>query len=462
MGHSNGGQGAWWVAERYPDRVLGVIPAAGYFKSQAYVSLGMSRSAHFIDPSLRAILDSSLTADDNDLFVTNLVDTPVLAIHGGDDENVPTWHTRELVNTLKIWNPNADVVFREDKGKPHWYPDVLLHEDVQRFIDRVSTSERCPPTRSTFFTLTTVVPAESGTMHGWRINLLQVPGRLARLHVTNNDGKIELKTTNVHAASVDLGRFGPIKTLSVNGHLIERDLSSMGILWLEVVDINAGTWRHKLVEQDVTPENYPIQRFGRSQAILSTQGPIVLVVPFEAESPKLSTELSIALRIAHDLDTFHKLDALIMSANDAMDVLRGHDVWTYMRGNVVVIGGYNAAVTREIFHKSGSGLTWSEGSGWSLGDRSFNDPATGGLALQQHPWHDEGVSLVLMGSDDVGLEQAARLFPIRTGVALPDYVFVGKHADKVGAAAVEAAGYWESFRANNWKWRCNARLSWPN
>lgn len=42
----------------------------------------MFRSAHFIDPSLRAILDSAATPDDNDLFLSNLVHTPVLAVHG--------------------------------------------------------------------------------------------------------------------------------------------------------------------------------------------------------------------------------------------------------------------------------------------------------------------------------------------------------------------------------------------
>jgi hypothetical protein len=45
------------------------------------------RSAHFIDPFLRAVLESSFTPDDNDLFLTNLVDTPALVIHGC----VPNW-----------------------------------------------------------------------------------------------------------------------------------------------------------------------------------------------------------------------------------------------------------------------------------------------------------------------------------------------------------------------------------
>ncbi|KIM87649.1 hypothetical protein PILCRDRAFT_815224 [Piloderma croceum F 1598] len=109
FGHSNGGQGAWHMASKYPDRVLAVVSAAGYIKSQLYVPLTMSRSQHFIDPSLRAILDTALTGDDNDLFMSNLVDTPILAIHGGRDDNVPTWHSREIFGVLKTWNPNANV-----------------------------------------------------------------------------------------------------------------------------------------------------------------------------------------------------------------------------------------------------------------------------------------------------------------------------------------------------------------
>lgn len=59
-----------------------VVPAAGYIKSQAYVPWCMSHFAHFVDPALRAVLDSSLTPDDNDLFLGNLVGKPVLALHG--------------------------------------------------------------------------------------------------------------------------------------------------------------------------------------------------------------------------------------------------------------------------------------------------------------------------------------------------------------------------------------------
>lgn len=47
-----------------------------------FVFNNICRSGHFIDPMLRAILESSLTPDDNDIHLSNLVDVDLLAIHG--------------------------------------------------------------------------------------------------------------------------------------------------------------------------------------------------------------------------------------------------------------------------------------------------------------------------------------------------------------------------------------------
>ena len=58
------------------------VPAAAYIKSQQYIPLSMSRGAHFMDPSHHMILDASLTPDDNDLFLSNVADTKILAVHG--------------------------------------------------------------------------------------------------------------------------------------------------------------------------------------------------------------------------------------------------------------------------------------------------------------------------------------------------------------------------------------------
>lgn len=58
------------------------VPAAGYIKSQQYIPLSLSRGSHFLDASRNAVLLSALTPDDNDLFMSNVVNTPILAIHG--------------------------------------------------------------------------------------------------------------------------------------------------------------------------------------------------------------------------------------------------------------------------------------------------------------------------------------------------------------------------------------------
>jgi hypothetical protein len=42
----------------------------------------MFRSARYIDPALHAILETSLTPDDEDLFATNVMNKPVLVVHG--------------------------------------------------------------------------------------------------------------------------------------------------------------------------------------------------------------------------------------------------------------------------------------------------------------------------------------------------------------------------------------------
>ena len=49
--------------------------------------------------------------------------------------------------------------------------------------------------------------------------------------------------------------------------------------------------------------------------------------------------------------------------------------------------------------------------------------------------------LFIIANDQSGLERAVRLFPMRTGLALADWMVIGKLADKLGAAGIEKAGY---------------------
>ncbi|KAJ7445786.1 hypothetical protein B0H11DRAFT_2086878 [Mycena galericulata] len=423
MGHSNGGQGSWYLAARFPDRVLGVVPAAGYIKSQAYVPLLMSRSAHFIDPAVRAILESSLTPDDNDLFLSNLVDTPVLAVHGGNDDNVPVWHSREAVSVLEAWSTDGNVTFREDARQLHWYPSILKNDQVQAFIDEVVQSSSLPRPCSKIFTLTVAVPAESGSLHGWKIERLRVPGRLGRLTVDAFTGnQLRIVTSNVDRFSVRADMWD-IESLYVDNSLVEfsPQMHRHGIITFESVRCRA--WK-------AVPQKATNQASARIQSFLSTSAPFRLVVLDETNTQ----HNSLALRIAHDLNAYHRLDAEIISGYAALpDELEGN------MGNILIVGDASSPVLAKMLENSETPFR-VENDRLSLMENTFDDPGLGILFLHPHPQNGDGQVLFILSTDSAGLERAGRLFPIRTGVTVPDWLITSRRAEQIGAGGVIGAG----------------------
>ncbi|KAH9946364.1 uncharacterized protein BXZ73DRAFT_37690 [Epithele typhae] len=439
MGHSNGGQGAWYTSARFPDRVLGVIPAAGYIKSQAYVPWVMSRSAHYVDPGLRAVLDSSLTPDDNDLFLTNVVHTPILAIHGGDDDNVPVWHTREAVSVVRTWNPQANITYREDPGEPHWYDSLFAREDVASFLSANLASEKSV-TLPLSFTLTVAIPSDSGTMHGWAIQSLSVPGRLSRIAVTMDVGTIDVRTSNVDAFTIPVG-------------LLPRDLvNSPIVVDGQTITLDEASWEQpefilglaKESTWTVSPyspsSTITIARTGRIANFLTTHAPFTIVA-----ATNVPSQLSSALRIAHDLNIYHKLDAEIIDDDEATRRLRDGQLGA---GNIAVLSiGATGPFATALLEQKKTPFELEDGV-LSLRGRKLDGPSTATLFLHPHPSNPDGLTLFVHGSDAAGQERARRLFPIRTGIAVPDWIVIGPHADERGSGGVESAGVW----GNDWTW----------
>lgn len=122
-----------------------------------------------------------MTPDDNDLFMTNVVGKPVLVVHGGDDDNVPVWHGRESFGIVETWNrilgTTSNIVMKEDKNQLHFYPTVFNNSRVREFINGLLESPQNRIELFEPFTLTVFIPEESGSLHGWRIEKVRVPGR---------------------------------------------------------------------------------------------------------------------------------------------------------------------------------------------------------------------------------------------------------------------------------------------
>ncbi|KAJ3788745.1 hypothetical protein GGU10DRAFT_345240, partial [Lentinula aff. detonsa] len=494
MGHSNGGQGAWYISERFPDRVLGVIPASAYIKSQSYVPWTMSHSAHFADPFLQAILQTSLTPDDNDLFVGNLHGKDVLAIHGGNDENVPVWHSRELVgvfqNLLNGIDSNISrIEFLEFLDQPHWFPSVLNNEQVQSFIDQLldrGELDTQPTTDPEAFTLTVAIPAESGSMRGWHVEKLLIPGRLGRVHVcvTHRGSlavRVDIKTTNILEFSVDPNLSGVLKQNSelwIDGGRMKLDekISQAGeILYFKAIEPRI--WKLN------SDSHNTLQLSGRMQTILSSPtlansselmgpAPLVLVVPDpalhseSAPAGTLSHAMSVALRLSHDLLLYHQLDSEVIFDSEVNSALSKLGSMSALgKGNVVVVGN-EAATGLQMALKSGE----ADFSVNNFIDRNAIlakvsvgpegpdlQPGQGILFLHPHPMRSFAKMVLLQSTDTsgVGLERAARLFPIRTGVPVPDWIIIGADNGR-GEGNIVATGIWDS----EWNW--NRAMSWSS
>ncbi|KAF5324468.1 hypothetical protein D9611_004528 [Ephemerocybe angulata] len=420
IGHSNGGQGVWHISTHYPDRIIAgellhcegqtnkinkgyrqtAAPTAGYIKSQAYIPLTESRSAHFIDPSLRAILESSLTPDDNDLHLTNAAHLPIQAIHGH---------------------------YQEDPGEKHWYSTVLNNTTVQDFID-AHIHSTAPQGHPSSFSLTVSNPTEAGSLYGWKIHSLTIPGRLGTLRITTDgDGLARVSTTNVLRFSIE-----DSKSLS---SLTALTIASTSFPTGKFIDFPVHFVREKGVWTTTAESTLRSIPPTRIQTILSTLGTINIF--FDGEPA-----LSLAKRLAHDLHLYHRLDAEILGPAATEDEERG--------GNSVVIGTLQSPRIRRLLETGGTSFNLRKGT-LSLDEKE----AAGDSHVFLHPGSTAtSYKLVIIYSDVASLERAGRLFPIRTGVAVPDWLSLSPGLDRLGAAGLRGAGVWDT------NWRYQESSSW--
>ncbi|KAI5124055.1 hypothetical protein M0805_003883 [Coniferiporia weirii] len=456
LGHSNGGQGVWHLTAHYSDRVRATLAAAGYLNAQSYVPLTLSRGARFADPALRAVLESALTHDNNELFLTS-GKVPILAIHGGNDTNVPSWHSREYVDVIRSWNKDANISFHEDEGKPHYYPEIFRGAHVLKFLERVLDPEFVPDGSPNHFMLTVVDPTHSGSLYGWKIDALITPGRISRLYVEICSDATHIRTTNVRGFSLDSHAVGLGKDFILDGQLQKSEPESIHRVFHMS---NAGFWTRELSAASTLLWSPP----GRVQNIFDTPAALTIIIPSSATAyPKA---LSAALRIAHALDVYLKLDAEIIldtvalsrrstgTAEKVTQALR-------MEGNLIIIGGVENTFARMLLQVESPGRMTEFGidqdGNWLFRGRPLprtSDNSLGIVFTHPHPEGGDNAAVFLSGTDPAGLERALRLFPIRTGIAVPDWTIIGSAADNLGIGGIVGAGVWDG----SWKW--NEAMSW--
>jgi hypothetical protein len=119
----------------------------------------------------------------------------------------------------------------------------------------------------------------------------------------------------------------------------------------------------------------PSQPPGRLQTILTTPSTIPLIIPGSESASTHAVSLGIAQRIAHDLDTYHKLDTVIVQG--ALEEL-GHAGF-----DAVLIGLPSDPAIRELIQSKRTPFSISSGEdeaqtwSWSLNGAPLTNPGQG-------------------------------------------------------------------------------------
>ncbi|KAI9202381.1 uncharacterized protein BJ171DRAFT_514823 [Polychytrium aggregatum] len=457
-GHSNGGQGAWWMISHYPDKALAGLPASGYMKIQMYTPYYMRIGWAYSDPQIRAVLESSIAENDIDLYAANMAGIPIHARTGAEDDNVPPLHTRRIVRMVNEWNqmPNS-IEFSEIPGQGHWFDGVVDDDETQQFLDRHIDLDINPglplPRLPDAFTIQTLNPASTGSKGGIRILQLEVPFRLGIIRVHRHGTQWIFNTTNVRRFMfVEDIRDEQLQSWSIDGTDFAHP-PQFGRSYLRTEGSETWVLSEDLIWLSV--ERHP-STYGPIHQILNH--PFRIVIPSNPPPEEADIFRKAAQHLAASWYLFGRGTTQIVRDTEVLDGLAA-------RFNLIVLGGPSVnlyAKRREDEIKQSNLVHFLPSGGFQIANKKYELPGTGILFLAPSPTRAR-MGVFIAGTDEIGFHRALWSLPFRTGLTVPDYLVVGDEygdpstgwtagsgnayggAGTKGTGGVFAAGYWNNM-----------------
>ncbi|KAG0312763.1 hypothetical protein BGZ99_009275 [Dissophora globulifera] len=499
-GHSNGGQGAWYMVTHFPDLAIAATPVAGYVNIKQYVPFLGWLSNSYTDAHLRGILESSIAEFDNDVHIPNTVGVSILARTGSIDDNVPPFSSRKMVRLGQENAHNLSAIsLSEVPERGHWYSGIMHDEVMQAFLkqhlhdntvqtsisgqDGSKTVAVHPPFPSAF-EITVINPAGMGSKGGIQIEQLRIPYRKGTIKVRITEDSPEhdvgdnasktvtwtLQTTNIRRLrfldSPSLqARRGRISKLIIDGvhfslgehsypEVSEVNLTSGTFVQLSGLSSTKNRWTFNTLTDWVATERHR-ETYGPAIQLLEKRVVIVVGTQFDSESAAVADR--IIKIVAHDIYLYGRGDVEVFTDEEYLVHLeRSQEEVEQDRTNIVLVGdSYQNSVTRhvlaqtdqEVIIDSQKGVVSIQAKSVIETASEFQEPGTGVLMIR--PWGTSNLAMVIAGLDAQGLETAARLFPKRTGLLVPDWVITGPEMSWKGAGGILAAGYW----GNHWEYQ---------
>lgn len=425
-GHSNGGQGAWFISTYQPDKVVATAAVSGYSSIQNYVPYMMWRGA---SPLATSIIQNSLSNYRHELLVENLTGLPIFQQHGSEDDNVPPYHSRLLSSLLHESGCLSEFV--ELPGKGHWFEGAMTTEPIRSFYSSVLDLERYKKSIPETFEFIIPNSDDVGSRAGISVEQLQSPDCFGRLSVHRNDKERVwyLKTSNIHRIHLHFPVSGVQQPKAI---VVDKTRLKIPEDCDEINEVRLLMSNNKW---EVGGQNWKVlsARYGRQRgsidAILRTLSPFKIQMcsggVFDA-----------ALQVSRNLVQYYGADAEISTPEKHSGTAHGGNIISLVIGKAIspaLINDFPIQMTAtnvEIRRPYSNVLK--------------RIPCQHGLGVAfLRPLPGESVELILWGCDMVGLQQAIRIVPTLTGVGQPDFVVLGNEVRWKGLGGVLAMGFFD-------------------
>jgi dienelactone hydrolase len=426
-GHSMGGHGVWHVGLAHSDLFAAAAPEAGWPSIQLYVPWTLQRSNIFAEPPQVGIRDMALRPDNAPAMLVNALNLPLFLLHGGDDDNVPTFHGRNFAEWLD--ELGYRYTYKEVEGKPHWwsYDDGTSCLDDTSLMSFLKDQRREPGPRHIL--LRTADLGQSNRSFWASIDRVRVVGRDAEIEAWALDSLIRVKTRNIGQFSLDLdGRLFFPSTVGVE--IDGQRIPGRSILPARLVfSKGARGWQRGAARAGGLAKT-PGQYGPAKQAMM---GPFLLVYGTAAK------DLADVLR--HSA-TQEAVRWWLIGNGDAQ-VLPDTEVTKKMieQFNLVLFGSQaeNEVTRRLAGHlpvqvKAGRMLV----NGKDLGD------SLAGTVVYPSPLNPKRLVLVRMGTDAVNTRLALSWGSVFSSAGTPDFLVFDRSVRRNGWAGVRAAGFFNA------------------
>jgi dienelactone hydrolase len=423
-GHSMGGHGTWHVGLAHSDRFAAAAPEAGWPNIQLYVPLFLQRTAVFADPAQVAFRDMAMRPDNPPAMLVNALNLPLYILHGGDDDNVPTYHGRNFAGWLT--ELGYRFTYKEVPGRPHWwsYEDGLSCVDDTDLMAFLKAQKRDPGPRQIRFR--TADLGQSSRSYWVVVERVRTVGREADIEARAADSLISVRTANVGQFSLELAGApffaGPIE-IEIDGKTVGTRYGLPARLTFHATDRGWAPGPARAATVTKTPGLY-----GPAKQVM--MNPFLLVYG--------TTDSALAPFLRHSATQEGTRWWLIGNGRARVVPDTAVTLEEIARCNLVLYGGPQE---NSVLRRMADRLPIRIKAGrLALGTRDLGD-GLAAMLVYPNPLNHDRLVLVRMGTDTDNTRLSLFWGVASSGAAVPDFMVFDRSVRRYGWAGVRAAGF---------------------